>query len=476
MARFSQGLLQGLMQPAFGQNLYEVGRAAAAGPAMTRASQRMKEEREQTQRGVTGGLFGLEQTVAEGRDYQDALGSLVGLGATPEQIAQAEQRGQVKRQATIAQEQLETKERNRQALEDRAVSIAQERGNNRMVAALKGADTKFIRDYLASKPEQAEIGLTITEWQNNAGQIVEKTVQGKDGKTRRLGDNTLMSTQDLEGLSIRSKPATTVNVSSTQETQLAKDLGGALANEVTTANALATEAESNLSLIAEARIIANDNPNIFGAGANTLDGARRATQQAMTLLGVPQEDPMYQKIANATTASGVINAFTQDFVRSRLQATKGAISNREFEAFIASVPNLLSTAEGYDKLLTYMESANTRQILRASALSKAGADSKKIQAAKNNWSKFIRDFPATAFIPSNDVEKMWRLYESGEGKKENMTFVTSVIDSEGKTTAPKRITYKEIEGLAKKAGMPPMLFLRRLYLDNNTDISFVMPY
>ena len=83
MARFSQGLLQGLMQPAFGQNLYEVGRAAAAGPAMTRASQRMKEERERTQRGVTGGLFGLEQAAAEGRDYQDAIGSLVGLGATP---------------------------------------------------------------------------------------------------------------------------------------------------------------------------------------------------------------------------------------------------------------------------------------------------------------------------------------------------------------------------------------------------------
>ena len=47
MARFSQGLLQGLMQPAFGQNLYEVGRAAAAGPSLTRASQRMQEEREQ---------------------------------------------------------------------------------------------------------------------------------------------------------------------------------------------------------------------------------------------------------------------------------------------------------------------------------------------------------------------------------------------------------------------------------------------
>ena len=100
MARFSQGLLQGLMQPAFGQNLYEVGRAAAAGPSMTRASQRMKEQREQTQRGVTGGLFGLEQAVAEGRDYQDAIGSLVGLGATPEQIAAAQERGRATKKRT----------------------------------------------------------------------------------------------------------------------------------------------------------------------------------------------------------------------------------------------------------------------------------------------------------------------------------------------------------------------------------------
>lgn len=100
MARFSQGILQGLMQPAFGQNLYEVGRAAAAGPAMTKASQRMKEERERTQRGVTGGLFGLEQAVAEDRDYQDALGSLVALGATPEQITAAQERGRATKKRT----------------------------------------------------------------------------------------------------------------------------------------------------------------------------------------------------------------------------------------------------------------------------------------------------------------------------------------------------------------------------------------
>jgi len=103
MARLSQGLLQGLMQPAFGQNLYQVGRAAAAGPAMTSASQRMKEQREQTQRGITGGLFGMEQAVAEGADTQDAIGSLVGLGATPEQIAAAQERGRATKVRTEAE-------------------------------------------------------------------------------------------------------------------------------------------------------------------------------------------------------------------------------------------------------------------------------------------------------------------------------------------------------------------------------------
>ena len=148
MARFSQGLLQGLMQPAFGQNLYEVGRAAAAGPAMTRASQRMKEERERTQRDVTGGLFGLEQAAAEGRDYQENVGSLVGLGATPEQIAQAEQRGQVKRQAAVQQQQAEQNETQRQRLEVDAIAKAEEQGRDDIADGLKGASEKTLRDYL----------------------------------------------------------------------------------------------------------------------------------------------------------------------------------------------------------------------------------------------------------------------------------------------------------------------------------------
>jgi hypothetical protein len=154
MAKFSQGLLQGLMQPAFGQNLYQVGRAAAAGPSLTRASQRMQEEREQTQRDVTGGLFGLEQAAAEGRDYQEDVGSLVGLGATPEQIAQAEQRGQVKRQATVKQQQAEQSETTRQNLVTSAKTKANQQGKDQsFLDALDSLDAKSLRDYLMKDVE-----------------------------------------------------------------------------------------------------------------------------------------------------------------------------------------------------------------------------------------------------------------------------------------------------------------------------------
>lgn len=154
MAKFSQGLLQGLMQPAFGQNLYQVGRAAAAGPSLTRASQRMQEEREQTQRDVTGGLFGLEQAAAEGRDYQEDVGSLVGLGATPEQIAQAEQRGQVKRQATVQQKQAEQAETTRKNLVTSAKTKASQQGKDQsFLDALDSLDAKSLRDYLMKDVE-----------------------------------------------------------------------------------------------------------------------------------------------------------------------------------------------------------------------------------------------------------------------------------------------------------------------------------
>lgn len=158
MARFSQGLLQGLMQPAFGQNLYQVGRAAAAGPAMTSASQRMQEQREQTQRGITGGLFGMEQAVAEGADTQDAIGSLVGLGATPEQIAAAQERGRATKKRT-EEEALKGKEqeaikRLTSAAFMKAAQSKDPASNEAYVRSLVDTqDLKGLRDFLKTKAE-----------------------------------------------------------------------------------------------------------------------------------------------------------------------------------------------------------------------------------------------------------------------------------------------------------------------------------
>lgn len=338
--------------------------------------------------------------------------------------------------------------------------------------------TRNLVDLGKPKGKTPEAGFTITEWVDDSGKVVERTLQDKDARTIRVGDRSLVTTEDLRNLKIRSKPSSVVNVTSAQESQLAKDLGGGIAKEVIQASTDAREAENNLSLIAEARIVANERPEIFGAGANEINSARKGTQRVMQLLGVPETDSTYREIANATSATDVVNAFTQDFVRTRLEATKGAISDMEFRTFIASVPNLLSSPEGYQQLLNFMEAANTRTVLRGAALSKAGADSQKIQTVKNKWSAFTRDFPATSFIPSDDVEKLWRMYEGGKVNKKNLSFSTNIIDSEGNPTGERRtFTYKQLEDMSKSQENPiaAMLLLRRLYLKEGADTRFVMP-
>ena len=53
MATFSQGFLQSVMRPSFGQNLFQVGQQIGSAPARQRAAQQ--------QAALDKGLFGLEQ-------------------------------------------------------------------------------------------------------------------------------------------------------------------------------------------------------------------------------------------------------------------------------------------------------------------------------------------------------------------------------------------------------------------------------
>lgn len=505
MARISEQLLAGLTRPAMAQGMFDLGAAIGRVPGQIKENQRQDElaqimtranaalvagdatnigrvRRELEAAGFAQEAAKLAQAEAQARQQQATSGMLMNAVADPTKPLSPEVIQERLGEGLTAQG-LSSALQVRKALtpppfltKEQEFDLLSKGYSNENIQKYK--TTRNLVDLGKPKGKTPEAGFTITEWVDDSGKVVERTLQDKDARTIRVGDRSLVTTEDLKNLKIRSKPSSVVNVTSAQESQLAKELGGGLAKEVIKASTDAREAENNLSLIAEARIVANERPEIFGAGANEINSARRGTQRVMQLLGVPETDSTYRKIANATSAADVVNAFTQDFVRARLEATKGAISNREFETFIASVPNLLSTPEGYQQLLNFMEAANTRTVLRGAALSKAGADSKKIEAVKNKWSTFTRDFPATSFIPPDDVEKLWRMYEEGKVNKKNLSFSTNIIDSEGNPTGQRRtLTYKQLEDMAKSQEDPiaAMLLLRRLYLKEGADTRFVMP-
>lgn len=75
MATFSQGFLQSLMRPSFGQNLFQVGQQIGSAPARQRAAQQ--------QAALDKGLFGLEQMALSGEltpeMYKEAVGSYTQL-------------------------------------------------------------------------------------------------------------------------------------------------------------------------------------------------------------------------------------------------------------------------------------------------------------------------------------------------------------------------------------------------------------
>lgn len=75
MATFSQGFLQSLMRPSFGQNLFQVGQQIGSAPARQKAAQQ--------QAALDKGLFGLEQMALSGEltpeMYKEAVGSYTQL-------------------------------------------------------------------------------------------------------------------------------------------------------------------------------------------------------------------------------------------------------------------------------------------------------------------------------------------------------------------------------------------------------------
>tara|TARA_E500000318_G_scaffold2015_1_gene2660 strand:- start:2315 stop:3652 length:1338 start_codon:yes stop_codon:yes gene_type:complete len=103
MARFGRDFVRAATQPAYLQGLFTAAQQVGAAPRRRRAAaeeERKREEEKARLRGVTGGLFGLEQAITQGVDPSDAIGSLVASGATPEQIEAAQERGRAAKKRT----------------------------------------------------------------------------------------------------------------------------------------------------------------------------------------------------------------------------------------------------------------------------------------------------------------------------------------------------------------------------------------
>ena len=89
MAKFSEALLQGLMRPAFGEQLAQAGRGLVQTPMLMR----QEEQRKQREKGMMGGMLAAQQAAAEGRFDPETMkaymGSMQGLGVPAQDIMQA---------------------------------------------------------------------------------------------------------------------------------------------------------------------------------------------------------------------------------------------------------------------------------------------------------------------------------------------------------------------------------------------------
>jgi hypothetical protein len=155
-------------------------------------------------------------------------------------------------------------------------------------------------------------------------------------------------------------------------------------------------------------------------------------------------------------------AFQQDFVRPRMEATKGAISDREYTSFLASVPGLLSTPEGYKAVLDFMERASTAAVLKGDSIESAlGTETPRAsaKAARDQWTKFSSDFPLGS-IPSKAMTEIWGDYGKEGFNKDNMKFTVTTPDGSLKET-----TYKEIVTQARKRNIPSSLAIKQAFRD-----------
>lgn len=202
MARISSNVLQGLSSPSFAQGMFTAGAALGNIPGQLKEKQRkeqvasiMKEAQEaqqaknptavlaaaqklralgendqanalaqvaqnlqkiKDQQGVAGGLFGIQKLVAEGQDPTEAIGSVVGLGGTAEQVSAAMDRGRADEQRVLTQRQLES-------LREAAIGKAKAAKDPYKVAQMENATREELLAYMNPKLYQMNAGTKLID-------------------------------------------------------------------------------------------------------------------------------------------------------------------------------------------------------------------------------------------------------------------------------------------------------------------------
>ena len=482
MARFSQTFLQGLLQPTYQQGLFEAAKGLGQTPAIMDLQ---RQEREQKQKLADIYSTAMQPGTTSVQMFQAAQ-QLMAQGDTKEALAllaQARELQETEKEATK-----ETAKTKQESIREGVLSVAYQAGlegkpfemlrgelSTFTSVPVGGKSSDFIEQYQAgveaSKKPEKEFGTTITEWVNptNPEKVVLTTVQPKGSPFPiRLGSTTQITANDLTGLIKKpGKPSVSIDLGEKGETAYAQAISKGLADIDLEILQNGEAAEQNLRTIAEAKLVLEESGDILGFGAKNISQAKSAMLSLMGALGVPETDNLYQKLSKETAAANLYEMFTQDFVKVRMQATKGAISDREFDSFISSVPNLMQTEEGYISVLKTLERANTAAVLRANHIENNMGSKNAVKQAKDEWSSFSNLFPLGS-LSNEAMTAAFADFVKPGFSKDKMMF--SYINENGNLV---QSSYADIARSARKNRLSPQLVFKRMFDDPDAETRYI---
>jgi len=478
MARFGQGFIQALTNPSYQQGLFTAAQGVGAAPGVAAAEQKQSVamqlvndalasndptkliEASQTMRTINPDLSvklaqaaGLaSQSQRESKRNIGIQGGLTGLTQASFELNQA----RINKDAAGVERASQMLRQGRQSVIDLGATAEQIRE-----AEEAGRETR---------KDDVAFGAGITEWVDPAtGKVVERTVQ-TNASAQPISLTTNLPT-NVTGLEKKQAPrdSTVVNVGGSSD--YSKEALKQIASTDVETVQKGAQAADNLYSIGEARRVLSETPEVLGAFGKEISATKKGLLKVLDVFGVSPTDAVYKQMTQQVSNADLINVFTQDFVRTRMDATKGAISDREMEAFLASVPNLLQTPEGYKKVLDYLEKANTLAVIKADGLSSAFSTENPKRNAfkfKKDFDGFTRVFSPNLSIPASDVDRLWRSYSENKMSPDNITF--SFLDPNKNQTI--QATYGDLKQQAKNKNITMDALINTLFTNFNANVAY----